>query len=188
MTSPSMMPKSNIPKGYDLASVQQFNPQQHQIFNQMVGMMGPNSFLSNLAGGQGNFDQMEAPAMREFAGMQGNLASRFSGMGQGARGSSGFQNSMTSASQNFAEQLASNRQNLSRQALMDLMNLSNMLMGQRPQENMLVEQPTSFWNKLGGGLAGGAVGAGMGFATGGPVGAGIGGTVGFGTGYQAAGR
>lgn len=145
--------KEKIPSGYKKGSLQQFTPEQMQLFQQMFGQVGPESFLSKLAGGdQSTFDEMEAPALRQFAGLQGNLASRFSGMGGlGARKSSGFQNTMNSASSNFAQELQSQRQGLQRQALMDLMGISNSLLGQRPFENSLVQkqQKPNFLGMLG---------------------------------------
>ena len=160
-----------IPKGYRAGQLQQFTPEQMDLFQQLFGHLGPDSFLSKIAGGdEEQFEQMEAPAHRQFQGQLGQLASRFSGMGQGGRHGSGFQNTATAAASNFSQDLASNRQNLQRQALMDLMGLSNQLLGQRPYERDLFEKPqqqSSGW--------GGAIGAGLGglggFAIGGPAGA-----------------
>ncbi len=148
--------KEKLPKGYSKGSLQQFTPEQMNLFQQMFGQVGPDSYLSKLAGGdQATFDQMEAPALRQFSGLQGNIASRFSGMGGlGARKSSGFQNTMNSAASNFAQELQSNRQNLQRQALSDLMGFSNQLLGQRPYENSLIKKQESPWAGIVGKLAG----------------------------------
>ena len=84
---------NKIPKGYEQGTLQQFTPEQMNLFKSMFGQVGPDSFLGKLAGGdQSMFEQMEAPAMRQFQGLQGQLASRFSGMGMGSRRGSGFQN------------------------------------------------------------------------------------------------
>jgi len=140
----SKMPKA--PKGYSYS--QQFTPEQMQLFQQMFGNVDQGSYLSRLAGGdQSLFSEMEAPAMRQFNELQGNTASRFSGMGMGARRSSGFQNTMNQASSNFAQDLQSRRQDLQRQAIMDLMGLSSDLLGQRPYA--LAEKPQSGWSKFG---------------------------------------
>jgi len=176
--------KEKIPSGYKKGSLQQFTPEQMNLFQQMFGQVGPESYLGKLAGGdEETFNQMEAPALRQFSGLQGNLASRFSGMGGlGARKSSGFQNTMNSAASNFAQELQSNRQNLQRQALNDLMGFSNQLLGQRPYENFLIEK-----QKKQGGF-GGAIGAGLGaaggFFAGGPAGAMQGAQLGYGIGSQ----
>jgi hypothetical protein len=139
--------KETIPKGYKKASLQQFTPEQMELLKNSMAQLGPDSFLSKLAGGdQSAFAEMEAPALRQFQGLQGQMASRFSGMGgTGARNSSGFQNTMNQASADFAQQLQGQRMNLRNQALKDLMSMSNELMGQRPYENTLVEKAKQWW-------------------------------------------
>lgn len=180
-TSNTGMMKEKIPSGYKKGSINQFTPEQNQLFQQMFGHVGPDSYLSKLAqGDQGTFDEMEAPALRQFSGMQGNLASRFSGMGGlGARKSSGFQNTMNSAASNFAQELQSNRQNLMRQALQDLMGYSGELLGQRPQENFLIKKQQNPWVDIAGKFAGAIPGAVAGYMTGGPAGAASGAASGF---------
>ena len=150
---------NKIPKGYKSGQMQQFTPEQMQLFQQMFSNVSPDSYLSKLAGGdEGLFNEMEEPALRQFAGLQGNLASRFSGMGMGARRSSGFQNTMTSAASDFAKDLQSQRQNLQRQAIQDLMGLSSSLLGQRPYEQFLVpkkqSQTAEMFGKLFGAIPG----------------------------------
>lgn len=145
------------PKGYQTGQLAQFDPEQMQLFQQLFSHLGPNSYLSKLASGdESTFNQIEAPALRQFSSLQGNIASRFSGMGSGARRSSGFQNALTGASSDFAQQLQSQRMGLQRQALQDLFGMSNQLLSQRPYETTLTEKPTSFLEKLLVGLAGGA--------------------------------
>jgi hypothetical protein len=130
-----------VPKGYRAGQFQQFTPEQMGLFQQLFGHLGPESNLSKLAGGdQSTFEEMEAPSHRQFQGQLGQLASRFSGMGLGARKGSGFQNTATAAASNFSQDLASRRQELQRQALMDLMGISESLLGQRPQEKFLVKK------------------------------------------------
>ena len=142
---------NKIPKGYSQGRLQNFTPEQFQLFQSLFGHLGPNSFTSRLAGGdQSAFGEIEKPALQQFAGLQGQTASRFSGMGSGARKSSGFQNEMTQGASQFADQLASQRQGLQRQALQDLMGMSNTLLGQRPYENFLQKKSPSFWQSLGG--------------------------------------
>jgi hypothetical protein len=134
--------------GYRPAQLQQFSPEQMQLFQQMFGQLGPDSFLSRLAGGDEQmFNQIEAPAMRQFQGLQGNIASRFSGMGTGARRSGGFQRTMNQASSDFAQELQSQRMGLQRNAIQDLMGMSNQLLGQRPYENMLIKKDPGIWRQ-----------------------------------------
>lgn len=148
--------------GFTPMQMQQFTPEQMQLFQQMFGRLGPDSFLGKLAGGdQSMFDQLEAPALRQFQGMQGQLASRFSGMGQGARRSSGFHNTMNQASSDFAQDLQSQRMGLQNQAIRDLMGMSNQLLQQRPYEQFITEKKQPFWKQLmSGGLLGSALNAG----------------------------
>lgn len=164
--------------GYDVVQKQNYSPEQMNLFRSLFSNVGPDSYLSKLAhGDQSTFAEMEEPALRQFSGIQGNLASRFSGMGMGARRSSGFQNTSNQAASDFAGDLQSRRQDLQRQAIRDLMGLSNDLLGQRPTEEQLIEKKRPFWQQLLGGslpLAGAAVGG----AFGGPAGAKIGGAAG----------
>lgn len=169
---------NKVPTGYKVGRMQQFTPEQMQLFQSLFGHLSPDSYLSRLAGGDESlFGEMEAPALRQFNEIQGGLASRFSGMGMGSRHSSGFQNTANAASSQFAQDLQSRRQELQRQAIMDLMGLSNNLLGQRPYEQFLYEKKKPFWQQLLGGALpiGGAL---IGGAIGGPAGAQIGGMAG----------
>ena len=162
--------KEKIPKGMEVTRLQKFTPEQMQQHNQMFQYASPNSYLSKLAGGdQSMFQQMEAPALRQFNQQMGGLASRFSGMGgTGARNSSGFQNASSQAASNFAQDLQANRQNLQRQALMDLRGLSSELLSANPYEVGMQQKPQGFdWGGAAGALAGGVGG----FFLGGPAGA-----------------
>lgn len=170
---PKGMTGDVVPSGYRTGGLQQFNPEQMQLFQQLMGMMGPDSFLSKLAGGdQSMFEEMEAPAWRQLQEAQGGLASRFSGMGGGAmsaRKGSGFQNMANQQSQDFAMGLQSQRQQLQQQALMDMMNMGNMLMGQRPFEKFMTQkrQKQNPWADIMGALGGEIPGAITGAFTGG---------------------
>ena len=117
--------------------MQQFTPEQMKLFQSMFGQLGPDSFLGKLASGdQSQFEQLEAPAWRQFQEAQGGLASRFSGAGMGGRHSSGFQNAANQQSMDFASQLQSQRMGLQQQALQSLMGMSNQLLQQRPYEQL----------------------------------------------------
>lgn len=179
--------KEKVPRGYKAGKIQQFTPEQIDLFQQMFGHLGPDSYLSKLASGdQSEFDQLEAPALRQFNELQGGLASRFSQGGGGpgalsARHSSGFQNYSNQAASDFAQQLQGQRLGLRNQALKDLMSMSNQLLGQRPYENFLSEKQKkepSGW----GGLIGASLGAAGGAFLGGPTGALAGGQLGYGIG------
>ena len=166
------MEGEKIPKGYRAGQLSNYTPEQQQLFSENMSHLGPDSYLSKLAmGDQSFFNEMESPALRQFSGIQGGMASRFSGQGDfGGRHGSGFQNEMTAASSNFAQDLQSKRQGLQRQAIQDLMGYSNQLLNQRPYERFLnkKQQDQGFnWGGALGGLAGGTAG----FFAGGPMGA-----------------
>lgn len=155
-----------IPKGYTKGRLSNFDEQQKGLYNEQFSRLGPDSFTSRLAGGdQSIFDEIEAPALRQFTDISANIANRFSGQGIGGRRSSGFQNAQTAAGSNFAQQLQANRQQLMRQALQDIMGYSNTILGQRPYEQDLFEKqqkgPSAGNQFLQGltSLAGGAVGS-----------------------------
>ena len=156
--STGSMPRSTstgnkAPPGQKMGQMQQFTPEQMQLFQSMFGHVGPESYTGRLArGDESLFGEMEAPALRQFSGMQGQLASRFSGMGSGARKSSGFQNTMNAASSDFAQDLQSKRQGLQRQAIMDLMGMSKDLLGQQPYQQYTYDKEEPWWKKLLGGL------------------------------------
>lgn len=116
-----------------------YTPQQQELFSKQFGNLDQNSFLGKLAGGdQSTFEQMEAPAMQQFQGLQSGLASQFSGgMGAGgrvmsARRGSGFFNTQNQASMDFAGQLQANRQNMRMQAIQGLHGMSMDLLNQKP--------------------------------------------------------
>jgi hypothetical protein len=170
--------------GHNVQRVQNYTPQQMQLHERGFENVAPGSYTARLAAGdQSLFNEMEAPAMRQFGEMQGENASRFSGMGMGARRGSGFQNFQNQATSNFAQDLQSRRQELQRNAIQDMMSMSNQILSQRPYENILVEpnKKKSFWQKLigggapivggiAGGVLGGPAGAMAGFQAGNAVG------------------
>lgn len=99
--------------------------------------------------------------MRQFGALQGNIASRFSGMGSGARKSSGFQNANTSAAQQLSESLQSQRMGLQSNAIEQLLGISNSLLGRQTQETGFFPKGQSGWQSFLGGIGGG-LGSGLG--------------------------
>lgn len=162
--------RDKIPEGYETGQLKQFTPEQMRLFKSMFSQVSPDSYLSKLGmGDESTFEQMEAPAMRQFQALQGQLGSRFSGMGMGAQRGSGFQNAANQQTSDFAMDLASRRQQLQRQAIQDLMGISNDLLGQKPYDRYLVKPQPEQNGLLG--LLGTAGGAGIGGYFGGPQGA-----------------
>lgn len=132
---------NQLPKGYKAGRMQNFTPEMMQLFQQLFGHVGPDSFLSKIASGdEGAFADIERPALQQFTGEMGNLASRFSGMGMGARHGSGFQHEATGAASDFANKLQAQRHGLQREATSDLFNMSQMLLNQKPYENFLTKK------------------------------------------------
>ena len=153
--------KGNIP-GYQQGSMSTLSPQQQQLYSQMLqgsqgGIGAGLQHMSRLAGGdESYFQQLEAPAMRQFGALQGNMASRFSGMGTGARRSSGFGNASSSAAQQLTESLQAQRMGLQQGAIDSLLGIGRDLLGTQTQENYLMPNQMSgfqqFMLSLGGGI------------------------------------
>jgi hypothetical protein len=172
--------------GRTVERVQNYTPQQMKLHQQQFGMLGPDSYLYQLAQGDPQLmEQMERGALRDFSGQMGNLSSRFSGQGTGGRHSSGFKNASGMESRQLQENLQAQRHNMRRQAITDLMGLSNQILGQDPYDYYLTQPKKSLWQQAIGGmapLAGAAVGA----FSGGPQGAQMGYNIGnqFGSGFS----
>lgn len=160
--------------GFKPKAGQNYLPAQMELYQRMFQNVSPDSQTARLAAGDPSaFEQMEAPAMRQFQDLQGQTASRFSGMGMGARKGSGFANEMNQATSNFAQDLQSKRQALSQQAIKDMMSMSGELLG---YEFKGKPKKKKWWESLiegGAPIIGGALGA-FGGPLGMAAGAGIG--------------
>lgn len=164
MNSPSGTSKygagAKTPKGFN--QFQNFTPEQMQLFQSLFSNVGPDSYLSRLAGGdQSMFEEMEAPALRQFGQLQGSIADRFSGAGMGARHGSGHNIAQNTAASEFSQDLQSKRQEMQRQAIMDLMGISNSLLGQEPYSLMEKPKKSNFLEQLMGGASQGIGQAGV---------------------------
>lgn len=180
MVGATGMTGNQIPKGYKMGQIQNYTPQQMELANQQFQNL-QNSPMQGLArGDQGAFDQLEAPALRQFGQLQGQNASRFSGMGMGGRHGSGFNIEQTSGAQEFAEKLQAQRLGLQRQAQQDLWKMSNDLLDQKPYNNFMKEKapkkPSFFQRAVG--IAAPLAGAAIGGAAGGPMGMAMGANLG----------
>jgi hypothetical protein len=146
--------KSLKKAGYEQVTTPRFTPEQMQLFQKLIGgsMGGIEAGLGNLSrlasGDESMFGELEAPALRQFGAVQGNIASRFSGAGSGSRRSSGFANTMTGASQSLAEQLQSQRMGLQQNAIQQLLGLGGSLLGQQPYESSLIPRKKPLWQDL----------------------------------------
>ncbi len=61
------------------------------------------------------FNKFEAPAMRQFDELQGDIGNRFAGMGSGSTGSTGFRNVLAREGQNLATNLSAQRGQMQQQ-------------------------------------------------------------------------
>lgn len=180
----NILPGDQLPGGYRAGQIQKYTPEQIKLHQQQFAHVAPDSYLGKLAAGdESAFAEMEAPALKQFGGLQAGLASKFSGMGLGARGSSGHMNMQNQAASDFAQQLQSQRINLRRQAIMDLMGLSNQILGQQPYDRFAGKKRQKEGGGWGG-AAGALVGGVGGFMMGGPAGAFYGANLGYGVGSQ----
>lgn len=147
------------PGGFE--KLQRFTPQQQGAFGQTLqGAQGqiPDIFRylqQMLSGDPSQQKAFEAPAMRQFSEkIIPGLAERFSGMGQGAQGSSAFQQSLGQAGAGLAENLQSQRANRQQGAASQLQQL--LQLGMTPQFEQSYRQPAQgFLSTLLGGLGGG---------------------------------
>jgi hypothetical protein len=163
------------PSGYNVGQLQNFTPEMMEFFQHIMSQLGPDSFLAKLGlGDEEAFNEMEAPALRQFNQLQGGIASKFSGMGSfGNRRSSGFQNTASQQASNFAQDLASQRTALRMKAIQELVGLGNDVLQQRPYEQYIVpkREKSNPWVDLAAKAAGAIPGAIAGGATGGWAGA-----------------
>lgn len=141
--------------GYNQVQVPRLSPEQMSLFKQVFsqiqpGLTGALGHLGDLAGGgnEETWKQLEAPALRQFGQLQGNIASRFSGAGSGARRSSGFQNALSGAGADLAERLQSQRLGLQQDAIGQLLGLYGNLMGTQTQDTGFLPRQKPWWQQL----------------------------------------
>lgn len=148
-----------VPTGYDLIKLPTLGPGQKRVYNQLQSTFGRGAkgldLFSRLAGGDtSGFEQLEKPAMRQLQEqILPQVAQRYAG--QGIRGSSGLQTSLSSAAEKFGESLQSQRLGIQQQALNQLLGLGQQLLGTPTEQNVLMRQPESIWSQLLGSLVGG---------------------------------
>ena len=177
----SAPPKTNI-SGYKQKQVQQFTPQQLQILEKlfsglMPGIESGTDFLSRLASGDESlFEELEAPAHRDFQKTLGDIGTRFSHLG--AQDSSYFENATAGEGAALAQNLQSQRLGLRQKAIESLIEKATSLLDQRPYTSTFEKKEKKgnpWWKALG--TAGGAA---TGFLLGGPAGAAQGASTGYG--------
>ncbi len=175
--------KPHAPSGYKYS--ENYTPEQWNVYDKSQNLFGPESLSYRLAhGDQEAYNELEAPALRQFNQIQGNIASRFSGGGGGvgalsSRRSSGFQNTLSASGSNFAQDLQAQRLGLRQQAIKDLQGMYNDFLRQEPYSlQAKQQQQPGGW----GGILGAGLGGLGGFFAGGPSGALSGAQLGYGIG------
>ncbi len=147
-------PRANI-SGYKTRNVANFTPEQMQLFSQLLGGVSSGGgvgkgtdYLSRLAGGDEEaFGQLEKPAYSAFQKTLGDIGTRFAG--QGAIGSSAFQNATSGAAQSLAENLGAQRMGIQQGAIDKLLALSERLLGKQPYETLLEKKRGGFGSQFG---------------------------------------
>jgi len=156
------MPISSYPArgtGYRAINIPTKSGEQSRAFSEALAALQP--YLGGAVGSMGRmasgqpeqFEQMEAPAMRQYQQLLGNIGARYSGMGMGAQKSSAFQNEMSSAASDLAERLQSQRLSMQQSAQEQLMNLFKSLMGEDLFDTQLMPKKSSFYKQFGLGMA-----------------------------------
>lgn len=164
MTTPTI---SNLTgTGYKQISTPRLSPQQQKLFSMLFkgsrpGIQAGVDQLSQMAqGGSPEYwQQLEAPALRQFGALQGNIASRFSQ--EGGRRSSGFQNTLRGEGTDLAERLQSQRLQLQQDAITQLLGIGSDLLGTDLYDTQFAPKKKSFWQELLGSSSGG-IGSGLG--------------------------
>lgn len=161
--------------GYKQVSTPNLSPEQMGLFQQLMGgsQSGIGAGLGHLSnqaqgGNEEYWNQLEAPAKKEFGQYQSDIANRFSQAAPGAssaRRSSGHQNAQNSAAADFAERLASNRMGLQQNAISQLLGIGQNLLGTSLTSNYLLPKKKPFWQELLGSASGG-IGQGAGYMLG----------------------
>ena len=145
--------------GYEALYMPTKDPRQMELYNQVSQALGPFlgksiSGLGQLAGGdQAAFQGLEAPAMRQYQQLLGDIGARYSGMGMGAQRSSAFQNQLTGAAGDLAERLQSQRLSLQQNAIQQLLGLYGNLIGTDLYDTQLIPRKQGFLREFGVGMA-----------------------------------
>lgn len=153
--------------GYNIINTPTKDAQQLAWRDQIMGGIGPgtNAALQGLSGiasgDESYFKQLEAPAWRQLGQAQSQMANRFSGMGSGARHSSGFQNAESGLSSDFAQQLQSQRMGLQQNAWQQLLGMGKDLFNSDMFDTHFLPKKKSFWEEMFGNMSSG-VGQGIG--------------------------
>lgn len=141
----SILNTPKIPKGFSMYSLPTMGGGQKDIYEMLKGQFqgGAGDVYQKLfglaSGNEGMFEQLEAPALRQFQQqIAPGIAQRYAGGGIGA--SSGMQNSLASAGANLAQDLQAQRTGIMERSMQNVLGLGNMLLGMPTQQFGLVQK------------------------------------------------
>jgi hypothetical protein len=110
-----------------------------QDITQQQGFQQGNDFFNSLFNDPEFFNKFEAPAMRQFDELQGDIGNRFAGMGSGSTGSTGFRNVMAREGQNLSSNLAAQRGQMQQGAIPQMLGYA-----QQPVSNWMTQMQQAF--------------------------------------------
>jgi hypothetical protein len=115
----------------------------NQDITQQQGYQQGNDFFNSLFNNQDFFNNMEAPAMRQFDEMGGELGNRFAAQGSGgSTGSTGFRNLLGREAQNLSSNLAAQRGNMQQNAVPQMLQYSQAPVSNWMSQMQQALQPT----------------------------------------------
>lgn len=155
---------------YQQLQVSTKDPRAMELYGQISQALSPHlggavQGLGQLAAGgtPEQWQQLEAPALRQYQQLVGGIGARYSGLGMGAQKSSAFQNELSGSAADLAERLQGQRMGLQQNALNQLLSLYQSLIGADTFENAFLPKKKPFWQELIGSLAPGVGAAGSQF-------------------------
>jgi hypothetical protein len=159
---PSSRPNSFLFGGDEgIMQTPNYSPGQMQLLEQLIGQAQKGAgtsfdFLSKLlAGDEDIFKSLEAPAIRGFEEqIAPGIAERFTSMGAGARGSSGFQQQIASAGSRLAQQLGEQRTGIRMSALDRMLQQVQAPLGYKPYSQTYMQRQPGFLESFLTGLPG----------------------------------
>lgn len=169
-TATPAMARSVARTPYQQLQVSTKDPRAMELYGQVAQSLRPHlggavQELGQLAAGgtPEQWQQLEAPALRQYQQLVGGIGARYSGLGMGAQKSSAFQNELSGTAADLAERLQGQRLGLQQNALNQLLSLYQSLIGTDTFDTMFLPKKKPFWQEFLGGMAPG-IGQGLGTA------------------------
>jgi hypothetical protein len=158
---------------YQQIQVPTKDPRAMELYQQVAQALGPHlgnavQGIGQLAGGgtPEQWQQLEAPALRQYQQLVGGIGARYSGLGSGgAQKSSAFQNELSGSAADLAERLQGQRMGLQQNALQQLLGLYQNLIGTDTFENVFLPKQKPWWQEFASAIAPGIGMAGGNFSS-----------------------